>query len=197
MHSRRNRKVRFITLGALLLCVLLVADYALRQWNFGYAAFRSKDLSGTTWWRADINNTNLTSYKLRGAIFPESDLIGANLSGIDLTKSRFRGANLTNAKLQNSVLRGADFWGCTLAFADLRGADLQGAKLRQSVVADADLRGAKLKGANLANCRYTANTRWPAGFNPKQHGATLLTFSWPTDMKPRNWGFFKGIFSEH
>ena len=38
-----------------------------------------------------------------------------------------------------------------------------------------DLTGARgLETANLIGARYDALTRWPAGFEPQQHGAILL-----------------------
>jgi uncharacterized protein YjbI with pentapeptide repeats len=58
-----------------------------------------------------------------------------------------------------AVLRRAGMEGADLTRADLRGADLTGADL----------------GADLGDARYDANTRWPAGFDPRKHGAILMT----------------------
>ena len=104
---------------------------------------------------------NLRSYRsarsrgvrpeLRGVVRLEGDRPGPNL----------RGANLRRAPLAGAALRGADLRRADLTGADLRGADLRGA----------DLSGALLLSADLTGVRYDARTRWPAGFQPLNHGA--------------------------
>ena len=59
-----------------------------------------------------------------------------------------------------------DLGDCSLAGADLRRANVRGAQLT-----GANLRGANLRRADLTGARYDAHTRWPAGFDPAQHGA--------------------------
>jgi hypothetical protein len=76
---------------------------------------------------------------------------------------QLRTARLRHASLAHKVLRDADLRGADLREADLRGADLAGA----------DLIGAKLDGAKLEGARYDTRTRWPAGFDPAQHGLVL------------------------
>jgi uncharacterized protein YjbI with pentapeptide repeats len=76
---------------------------------------------------------------------------------------QLRGARLRRASLAQRNLRKAD----------LRGADLSGADLRAADLAGADLTGAKLGGAKLEGARYDAHTRWPSGFDPRQHGLVL------------------------
>ena len=83
---------------------------------------------------------------------------GSPDKGPQLRTAKLRGAALARAALRNADLRGADLRG-----ADLRGADLSGA----------DLTGAKLGGARLDGARYDAHTRWPTGFDPRQHAAVL------------------------
>jgi hypothetical protein len=56
----------------------------------------------------------------------------------------------------------------TTHWLPLAGADLSGADLRGQDLFGADLRGAKLDGAI-----YNDDTRWPADFDPDQHGAKL------------------------
>jgi hypothetical protein len=70
------------------------------------------------------------------------------------------------AKLHPLALRGQD----------LRREDLSGACLVNTDLSDTDLRGADLSGADLENAclrgaLYDGQTRWPAGFDPKRHGA--------------------------
>jgi uncharacterized protein YjbI with pentapeptide repeats len=55
--------------------------------------------------------------------------------------------------------------------ADLRGADLRRARLQGADLRAAKLDEAKLGGATLTGTRYDARTRWPAGFDARQHRA--------------------------
>src|SRR5260370_1101799 len=98
--------------------------------------------------------------RLSRAILIDADLTGADLRGADL-----RGATLRWATLEQTNLRGAD----------LEGADLEGADLERANLIRANLQGANLTGANLTNAEYGQDTRWPAGFDPQQHGAKRLT----------------------
>jgi uncharacterized protein YjbI with pentapeptide repeats len=91
--------------------------------------------------------------ELKSVVIP-----GSPDKGPQLRTARLRRASLAKKMLRNADLRGAD-----LREADLRGADLAGA----------DLKGAKLEGARLDGAHYDAHTRWPAGFDPRQHGLTL------------------------
>jgi uncharacterized protein YjbI with pentapeptide repeats len=84
---------------------------------------------------------------------------GAPDRGPQLRTARLRRASLAKMNLRN---------------ADLRGADLREADLRDADLAGADLTGAKLEGAKLEGARYNAHTRWPAGFDPRQHGLVVL-----------------------
>jgi phosphatidylinositol-3-phosphatase len=69
-----------------------------------------------------------------------TDLLGSNLTGLDL-----RGDNLQYADLAGADLQGADLRDANLQYADLAGADLQGA----------DLQGANLEYANLTGATLT------------------------------------------
>jgi uncharacterized protein YjbI with pentapeptide repeats len=60
-----------------------------------------------------------------------------------------------------------------LRYADLRGADLTETELNQADLRGTNLAGAKLDGAKLAGAVYDRHTRWPAGFDPRKHGAVL------------------------
>ena len=59
-----------------------------------------------------------------------------------------------------------EFAGAFLVGADLRETDLRGALLQGS-----NLRRARLEGAVLSSAEYDAETQWPAGFDPQEHGA--------------------------
>jgi hypothetical protein len=82
---------------------------------------------------------------------------------MDLHEAQLQGADLQGALLQGACLIDAHLQGTILAGAQLQEAQLQGAELT-----DADLRD-----ADLQDARYDLRTRWPAGFDPRQHGARL------------------------
>ena len=61
-----------------------------------------------------------------------------------------------------------------LSGAKLNGAKLYGAYLNRAWLTGADLRGADLRDIDLTGAKYSANTKWPEGFDPKAAGAVLV-----------------------
>jgi hypothetical protein len=101
---------------------------------------------------------------------------GADLHGALLLGAPLAGANLQFADLRNADLRGADLQGAFLGGALLEGADLRGAQLHGVTLCPAypDVKAARLNkylSGWLKSAYYDAHTRWPAGFDPKRHGA--------------------------
>ena len=138
---------------------------------------------------ADLTGANLTDAKLRSATLNGARLTGARLSGTDLTDARadrvrLERGTLIAAILEDADLAQADLTGANLTGANLDGADLTGAKLAQTTLTDADLEGAilvnadltgaVLTGATLKDATYSAQTRWPDGFDPQAAGAKLV-----------------------
>ena len=120
--------------------------------------------------------------ELRGWDLDGAHLENQNLEGADLRGGWLRDASLLYAKLRDADLRNAHLQGAYLDRADLRDADLWGASLQNAslgkishgtTLAGADLRGADLSGVYLTGTRYDSRTRWPAAFDPRQHGAVL------------------------
>jgi hypothetical protein len=90
------------------------------------------------------------------------------------------GSELSDANLRSANWRGVNLGGVTLRGVDLRGADLRGTDLR-TTFADGyclpfatDVSDARLDGADLTGACYDTDTRWPAGFDPRTHGARLV-----------------------
>jgi hypothetical protein len=83
------------------------------------------------------------------------DIPNRQLDGLDLRNAEWCGVDLRNA-----FFVPCDFRGCDLRAADLRGVNFDGC----------DLTGADLTDANLVGVFYDDMTRWPAGFNPEEHG---------------------------
>ena len=94
----------------------------------------------------------------------QPELLGVVIPGSPDKGPQLRTARLRRARLSGHALRNAD----------LRGADLREADLSRADLAGADLTGAKLAGARLEGAHYDSHTRWPAGFDPRQHGAMLV-----------------------
>jgi hypothetical protein len=103
----------------------------------------------------------LKTYRLEKKRGIQTDMRSVVLPRDPQQGPQLRGAKLRRAVLVHATLRGADLRGADLIGADLRGADLSGA----------DLTGARLADANLTGACYNSHTRWPAGFDPRQHGA--------------------------
>src|SRR5262249_36183703 len=118
-------------------------------------------------------------------------LVGIGVLGVRLRPywvARYRGggANLRRAVLRHAPLQRAFLEYANLRDADLRASDLTGALLGRADLPGADFRGPSLKGVVLVplvwdgpdqlgwGARYDARTRWPAGFDPRAHGAVLI-----------------------
>lgn len=97
--------------------------------------------------------------KLNGYIIDhQSDLAGANLSGLeivnaDITQATLAGANLAGSKIVNVQSRGACFERTNLVKADLVGEDLEGVDFGSADLTDADLSEANLRGANFLRAK--------------------------------------------
>ncbi|RWS02694.1 BTB/POZ domain-containing protein KCTD9-like protein [Dinothrombium tinctorium] len=74
---------------------------------------------------------------------------GVNLMGADLSRLDLRNINFKYANLQGACLRGANLSYSCLERADLSGANMEGAVLHSVKMVCANLEGAVLKGANM------------------------------------------------
>jgi uncharacterized protein YjbI with pentapeptide repeats len=142
-----------------------------------------RDLSGIVLVRKVLTGATLEGTILRGANLAAATLRGANLAAADLAEANLDGASLGRLlKLQTAQLaaydptnlRGADLSGADLVGADLSDAQLSGADLSGADLSGADLRGADLTDADLSGSRYSADTRWPDGFDPAAADATRV-----------------------
>jgi uncharacterized protein YjbI with pentapeptide repeats len=117
---------------------------------------------------------------LRGADLPNINLAGRDLSCDYLADANLNGANLSDTNLTHADLTGASLCDANLSRANLHGAHLAGARLLRSILwaahlEEADLQGAILGRADLHGALYDRGTRWPAGFDPRAHGAILVS----------------------
>jgi Pentapeptide repeats (8 copies) len=103
---------------------------------------------------ADLRNTDL-----RGAILTNANLSGSNLRGALLEDTECRTyIDLTGANLRGASLKRVNFGSANLTRAHLEGADFTGAELRLT----------DLSGATADN-----STKWPSGFEPRDHGVKV------------------------
>lgn len=105
----------------------------------------------------NLIGTNLTCIDLEGAILRRINLSGANLFKARLINTNLREANLSNARLSGADLSGADLRKANLRRANLHKANFSKATLRNANLSEADFREARLSGADLrgANLRQT------------------------------------------
>lgn len=94
--------------------------------------------------RADLGNTNLSSFDLSGARLSKANLKGANLSFANLEKADLSEADCQGAHLQNAFL-----WSADLTRANFSGADLSKATLIEAQVGLANFSSAILVKADL------------------------------------------------
>ncbi|MGB3405217.1 MAG: pentapeptide repeat-containing protein [Microcoleaceae cyanobacterium] len=117
----------------------------------------------TNFFKATLNQANLSEGDLMGANFSSAKLLGTNLESADLTEAKFAGADLANANLAGANLelarmkevnaQGAIFISSNLKQADLTQADFAGSNFQGADLRNSNLTSAQLIGANLAKAR--------------------------------------------
>jgi uncharacterized protein YjbI with pentapeptide repeats len=171
--------------------------------NLPAVYLRGAQLSGATFFQADLTRAVLVEANLAHAV-----LYGANLTGAFLIRANLQQANLAHANLISADLANANLAAATLthgqvaatnlADANLADADLTRASLGASKLTRATLVGAKLAGANLRNADLTdANLTGADLTNADLPDAVLtgailtdaeLTGTWlPPDAIPEGW----------
>ena len=106
--------------------------------------------------RADLHDTDLKEFILKGVDLRKANLQGANLSkanleDADLRDADLEGANLSEANLEYADLRRACLEKTNLSESNLSKTDCTYANLRNASLIYANLREAFLKGANLVD----------------------------------------------
>jgi hypothetical protein len=90
-----------------------------------------------------VDTTSLSPAKVRARLESGTELVGANLMGI----------NLQDFNLSKANLRGANLVGADLRRANLTDADLSGANLERARLVDADVKGANISYVNFWHAR--------------------------------------------
>jgi hypothetical protein len=144
-------------------------------------------LQGTRWFKGELEEANLSGVLLdacnfESALLTHADLRGASLVSADLPVALLRWADLRGANLSFADLEGADlaaadlsdanFTGAALmgAYVDeetkLAGANFAGAVLKGLKIVGADLSGADIADAHFEGAEYSAEAKFPPGFDP-------------------------------
>jgi len=114
---------------------------------------------------AKLSNTNLMDAKmdagtrfeganLRGAVFVDADLRGADLRGANLAFSNFTDANLKNADLRGANMSHSNFVDANFLNADMRGANLSHGAYTDANFSDCDLRKADLSRSKMVGANF-------------------------------------------
>jgi uncharacterized protein YjbI with pentapeptide repeats len=98
---------------------------------------------------ADLVGTDLTNIDLIGGNLSFADLTGAKLIGARLNIANLKGANLTSADLTDAKLNGAHLTATNFNNANLRGADFTNVVLRFTSLVNNDL--SEVKGLETVN----------------------------------------------
>ncbi len=151
-------------------------------------------LQETRWLRGELESINLSGVPLDGCNFEDATLTYANLRGAtlvraDLPGASLRWANLCAADLSYADLEDVDLSGARLSDAKFIGAILTGAyadeetelsgvnftkaDLRDFKIDGADLSRADLSNALVEGATYSAEAKFPPGFDPVERGLLL------------------------
>jgi uncharacterized protein YjbI with pentapeptide repeats len=157
----------------------------LRHADLDHAFLWGAKLSGADLRHADLDHAKLWGADLSGANLRDvtdwsgADLSGANLSGADLSGAFLHNADLSSTNLSSTNLSGAVLNNADLSGAVLNNADLSGAILRDVTdwsganLSSTNLSSTNLSSTNLSGAKYSAETIFPANFDPKAAGMVL------------------------
>ncbi|PZO60801.1 MAG: hypothetical protein DCF15_01435 [Phormidesmis priestleyi] len=117
-------------------------------------ARKLENLIGKNLSRIDLSGANLRRIDLRSADLSQSNLNSTDLREANLAKARLNSSSLSNADLRKANLEKTDLRKANLFKANLRNASLYKADLRNADLSDADLGGANLRQADLRKANF-------------------------------------------
>lgn len=147
----------------------------LEKTSWKDASLLSLDLSEARLGGSTFEGATLTEVKFRRAILISASFARAHLFSTDFSRAYLRGADFSGASLSGVKLTKATLAWANFQKADLTEVRLRGVDLEHADLSDVDLRFSSLhKVASLKEARYTAKTKFPEGFDPKEHDMVLL-----------------------
>lgn len=134
------------------------------------------DMSGAVLCAATMRGTKIVGACLAGADLSDADLEGAVLitasfAGARLERANLRGSNLTWAKFHGASLTEVNLEGANLANASFSGMELHAVNLEGATLGEAAVGYYEVPIPRLAGATFDSETRWPAGFDPREWGA--------------------------
>jgi len=125
----------------------------LQKCNFSHAR-----LNQTSFYCAELGQSNFTSANLEGADLTGADLTGADLSHVTLSGAELSGSNiawadLSDAEMQGVFINNANLSGAILDHATLNGAFLSGSNMIKTSLIGTDLGGANMFATRLCEAR--------------------------------------------
>lgn len=108
---------------------------------------------------------------LDGIDFANANLIGANLSDVQLIDANFHEANLGGANLSHAILEGANF--CR---SDLYATDLSHARLSRANLQGTQIAMTILDHAQLIGCKIYGMSAWDVAGNGLEQGELIIVY---------------------
>lgn len=154
-------RVQKIVLGAVFISFLCIC---IKQAFAGCTDLASE---GVDWVRCSfdndsLNRINVSKSQLRSATFFRANLEDANLSGVQAHRAKFVSAKLKNAILDGGNFMESDFTNADLEGVSLKNTDLRRARFFRANLKNADFTGAKTERADLTRADLSGAT-WVNG----------------------------------
>lgn len=161
-NIRKNMNLKIVAGIAVLACLGLVdAAVAFNQQDLenlkATGACPRCNLMGADLTRVNLVRANLREANLMGAILFEANLANADLTGANLEGAILNSANLSGASLTGSNLKSASLENADLSAAGFISANLEAANLRGSRIQFTNFRGAHFQLTTLANGVVTSD----------------------------------------
>ena len=126
-----------------------------------YADFEGQTFRETSFMNDNLDRANLVDSTFESFLFSYATLRRAKLQNATFIDGAFDSADLRSAKLNGATFNDVLFFETDLTYTYLLGTDLRGAT--------------SLENANLKGAYYDQDTKFPAGFDPKEAGMTLCS----------------------
>ncbi len=141
--------------------------------NLENANFYRTSLSYVLMQNAKLEKANLSETKIYEAHFENAEMSGAMLRSADIQHTNFTGGRLHRINLNDAYLSMVSLRNTSLAGATVKNAFFQVVDLENADVSHTDFTGTRLKLAHFDGALYTAETKWPTGFDIKSTKATF------------------------
>ncbi len=142
------------------------AQQLLDAYAKGQREFPQINLSGASLVGVDLSEANFQGANFQGADLRETNLSKANLANVNFQGARLRRTNLIDTNLINADFQKANLYRTKLLRANLSNANFGRADLRIG----ADLRDANITGTNFRGALYDEYTKFPPDFDPTAQG---------------------------